>query len=1091
MKKSDDNLYKQNGPTPQLDGGTPTSRNANLFQYNPIIQKYFKEAYKRFSNIKKSLYLNRRPKNPTEEDIYVCDCLRSSTATQEQLDNKELSFDCGEKCINRIICTECESQSCPSGDNCGNRQFQLSQDRAVYPFNAGDKGFGLKTYEHIPKGAFIIQYIGEIFTIKSEEGLKRFHKYSRSVCSYLMKLTAKEVIDATYKGNIARFINHSCEPNCITQKWNVLGEIGVGIFALRDIEAGEELTFDYQFDVYKTPLSKCLCGTNSCKGYLGLMQTESSAELEHNFDSMTCDICKVNYDNEEGDELLLCDDCNNGFHLNCLEPKLSRVPEGNWFCPDCVSKLQTPVDSLSRTNNTEYKYIDLRSRKKQQFMETKDSIIGIFEKEFDNSPLRIQYGSVDFKNSLNAQGAILNQRYQLSPIELAVFKEKASKIISNITKLSMFWNNNDTSYKNFYYKVIELTLLGTEPQLRFIHSIITIIEYVVKNYKENSGIIENSFKIPAIFLKRVLGEYYCNLKEVEKKYTVKIRFNKAFITDDCYPIHFMTTVILKGRKENILEAHQHIVNRLSKLVARRKYMARGDIKIIISKLSNIKRAINPTEIRCCRDNALRDINHPFYTIYYKDKEVAFIGTQEEVKRAERIVAKVIEDNRRRDDNSLSLNFLIPVCDKKILIEIKTEAERIYPGNKMIIYDPLYPRKNVSITLTSSYYKFNDFLEYIKKKLDNSRLYHGLFDNYQVQMLYQMSKYFFKYLQNYIQTKSMVFMKSWDSITAEFDENALSYKSALSILHDNIRRDNEFRFYIIRVNSLFSKEKMQMLKISQIEYLEIIKSTLKRKNNYNFDYHDSIFFNNGSIPTDYSALSKFSTHMTSIGHNNYQSHNNWHDNNYHYRRGMRFSEERRINELHSNRRANNQYSSDKYGSNRRRNNYDQRDYRLKKRSQRDPSNYSSSSSSSRGSVRKRRYNRRDSSSESKRRRNYKKRSKRHRKRKRSEDSYEKYKRERDSKHRYKSKKSKYKRSSSSSYSSSPSYKEKRDYRTRNDKEKDNYRRPSKRYNNDYSHSKPEYYKSYKRDNARSYGNNRERDDKYFKMRYPSNHWDNSR
>jgi SET domain-containing protein len=51
-----------------------------------------------------------------------------------------------------------------------------------------------------------------------------------------MKTSKGEVIDPTYKGNLARFINHSCEPNCITQKWNVLGEICIGIFALRDIE---------------------------------------------------------------------------------------------------------------------------------------------------------------------------------------------------------------------------------------------------------------------------------------------------------------------------------------------------------------------------------------------------------------------------------------------------------------------------------------------------------------------------------------------------------------------------------------------------------------------------------------------------------------------------------------------------------------------------------------------------------------------------------------------------------------------------------------------------------------------------------------
>lgn len=89
----------------------------------------------------------------------------------------------------------------------------------------------------------------------------KMERYSRNVCTYLMSLSSREVVDPTERGNMARFINHSCEPNCRTEKWNLLGEIVVGIFAQKNIQVGEELTFDYQFDAYKTPLLKCLCGT--------------------------------------------------------------------------------------------------------------------------------------------------------------------------------------------------------------------------------------------------------------------------------------------------------------------------------------------------------------------------------------------------------------------------------------------------------------------------------------------------------------------------------------------------------------------------------------------------------------------------------------------------------------------------------------------------------------------------------------------------------------------------------------------------------------------------------------------------------------
>lgn len=76
-------------------------------------------------------------------------------------------------------------------------------------------------------------------------------------------------IDASRKGNLARYINHSCDPNCATRKWVVNGETRIGIFAIEDIKAGTELTFDYQFERIGGAKQKCLCGSEKCRGYLG------------------------------------------------------------------------------------------------------------------------------------------------------------------------------------------------------------------------------------------------------------------------------------------------------------------------------------------------------------------------------------------------------------------------------------------------------------------------------------------------------------------------------------------------------------------------------------------------------------------------------------------------------------------------------------------------------------------------------------------------------------------------------------------------------------------------------------------------------
>ena len=62
------------------------------------------------------------------------------------------------------------------------------------------------------------------------------------------KKKKKKVIDAGQKGALSRFINHSCSPNCETQKWIVKGFRRIGIFAIKNIKKGEELTFDYKYE---------------------------------------------------------------------------------------------------------------------------------------------------------------------------------------------------------------------------------------------------------------------------------------------------------------------------------------------------------------------------------------------------------------------------------------------------------------------------------------------------------------------------------------------------------------------------------------------------------------------------------------------------------------------------------------------------------------------------------------------------------------------------------------------------------------------------------------------------------------------------
>jgi len=66
----------------------------------------------------------------------------------------------------------------------------------------------------------------------------------------VLRLSFVQVIDATRHANLLRFTNHSCNPNCEMQKWNVRGVMRVGLFAIKDIPANSELCFDYQMEMF-------------------------------------------------------------------------------------------------------------------------------------------------------------------------------------------------------------------------------------------------------------------------------------------------------------------------------------------------------------------------------------------------------------------------------------------------------------------------------------------------------------------------------------------------------------------------------------------------------------------------------------------------------------------------------------------------------------------------------------------------------------------------------------------------------------------------------------------------------------------------
>ena len=81
-----------------------------------------------------------------------------------------------------------------------------------------------------------------------------------------MALDDGEYLDPSRRGSIARFMNHSCEPNSTMEIWTVKGELRACVYTKKAVGANDELTFDYGWEpMARKPLTKCLCGTPSCR----------------------------------------------------------------------------------------------------------------------------------------------------------------------------------------------------------------------------------------------------------------------------------------------------------------------------------------------------------------------------------------------------------------------------------------------------------------------------------------------------------------------------------------------------------------------------------------------------------------------------------------------------------------------------------------------------------------------------------------------------------------------------------------------------------------------------------------------------------
>ncbi len=129
-------------------------------------------------------------------------------------------------------------------------------------------GRGVFATRDIPASIRIVEYLGE--RVSKEEGAARGERQlerareSDEPAVLIIDLSDEWDLDGRVPNNLAAILNHSCDPNCTM--WNE--ENRIWIYSARDIERGEELTFDYGFDIADYKDYPCRCGAKKCIGYM-------------------------------------------------------------------------------------------------------------------------------------------------------------------------------------------------------------------------------------------------------------------------------------------------------------------------------------------------------------------------------------------------------------------------------------------------------------------------------------------------------------------------------------------------------------------------------------------------------------------------------------------------------------------------------------------------------------------------------------------------------------------------------------------------------------------------------------------------------
>ena len=157
------------------------------------------------------------------------------------------------------------------------RTLMLHHAQFLYVSSSKIAGLGVYSRIKIPPNQPLIQYVGEVMRERIADLRESRYDQEGHYGTYIFRIEGEQVIDATIIGGMARFINHSCNPNCASKPIQLGDKISIIIFSKREIEVGEELSYDYKLpyeDISKR--IPCNCGAENCRQWMNWSEYHQS-----------------------------------------------------------------------------------------------------------------------------------------------------------------------------------------------------------------------------------------------------------------------------------------------------------------------------------------------------------------------------------------------------------------------------------------------------------------------------------------------------------------------------------------------------------------------------------------------------------------------------------------------------------------------------------------------------------------------------------------------------------------------------------------------------------------------------------------------